>query len=178
MQSSITYRTVLQIFCPNWMHPGADGFMNVLFSSDGKKWILSLTHIKLTQLCLSPVALVNSHIAVDTQIKFDPFCDVNSRGGATLMQAKWIKLDLVDTHVIQQEGCLCCAICYHDEYFTFTDTDGDTLLHRVCSAGNEKLARVLLKHRANPNSLNNLQQSPILLAAKTGQVCSVTNKQL
>ena len=129
-----------------------NGLMNVFFQLWKKVDIKLNSYIRLTQLCLSPdvVTLVNCHIAVDTG----------------------------HTHVMLQGGWLCCVICHHDEYFTFTDTDGDTLLHRVCSAGNEKLARVLLKHRANPNSLNNLQQSPILLAAKTGQVCSVTNKQL
>ncbi|XP_067937879.1 uncharacterized protein [Watersipora subatra] len=50
------------------------------------------------------------------------------------------------------------------------DGDGDTLLHRVCAAGQEKLVHLLLINGANVNSRNNLSQTPFHIAAKNGEI--------
>lgn len=50
------------------------------------------------------------------------------------------------------------------------DWDGDTILHRVCSAGKEQLAYLLLLNGADANTVNNSKQTPFLLAAKSAEV--------
>lgn len=50
------------------------------------------------------------------------------------------------------------------------DGDGNTLLHKVCSAGMEPLVHMLLANGANANAVDKNKQTALHAAAKAGQV--------
>lgn len=56
--------------------------------------------------------------------------------------------------------------------FLIVDENGDTVLHLMCSIGQQKPVIILLANKANPNTPNSSGQTPLHYAAKAGQVGS------